>query len=142
MMTPRHRLADSADTKEKCSLLFGFARDRFLLKRKGHFSLVFCPPSIRAGGGTGLNLISQRKSWNFYPALSFALVLGRPKPPFRFSFSQTERERKQAGKNSFPPTPSLFARLLGLRPQNFSADGRRDIFILQIFFQQVADQHL
>jgi len=34
-----------------------------------------------------------------------------PKPPFRFSFSQTERERKQTGKNSFPPTPSLFARL-------------------------------
>ena len=26
------------------------------------------------------------------------------------SFSQTERERKQAGKNSFPPTPFLFAR--------------------------------
>ena len=33
--------------------------------------------------------------------------------------SQTERERKQAGKNSFPPTPSLFARLLGLRPEIF-----------------------
>ena len=75
--------------------------------------MVFCLPSIQAGGGTGLNLISQRKSG--IP----------PKPPFRFSFSQTERERKQAGKNSFPPTPFLFARLLGLRPQNFSA-GRRD----------------
>jgi len=35
--------------------------------------------------------------------------------------------KARAGKNSFPPTPSLFARLLGLRPQNFSADGRRDI---------------
>ena len=31
MRTPRHRLADSANTKEKCSLLFGFARDQFLL---------------------------------------------------------------------------------------------------------------
>ena len=51
MRTPRHRLASLGDTKEKCSLLFGFARDQFLLKRKGHFSLVFCPPSIRAGGG-------------------------------------------------------------------------------------------
>src|SRR3989344_8019082 len=51
MRTPRHRLADSADTKEKCSLLLGFARDQFLLKRKGRFSLVFCPPSIRTGGG-------------------------------------------------------------------------------------------
>ena len=61
---------------------------------------MFCLPSIRAGGGTGLNLISQRKSG--IP----------PKPPFRFSFAQTERERKQAGKNSFPPTPFLFARLL------------------------------
>jgi len=77
--------------------------------------VVFCLPSIQAGGGTVLNLISQRKSG--IP----------PKPPFRFSFSQTERERKQAGKNSFPPTPFLFARLLWLRPQNFSADGRRDI---------------
>jgi hypothetical protein len=63
-----------------------------------NFFAVFCLPSIRAGVGTGLNLISQRK--NGIP----------PKPPFRFSFSQTERERKQAGKNSFPPTPFLFAR--------------------------------
>ena len=84
--------------------------------------MVFCPPSIRAGGGTGLNLISQRKSG--IP----------PKPPFRFSFAQTERGRKQAGKNSFPPTPFLFARLLGLRPQNFSA-GRRDYLkFLSLFY--------
>jgi hypothetical protein len=46
-----------------------------------------------------------------------------PKPPFRSSLAQTERERKQAGKNSFPPTPFLFARLLGLRPPNFRTDG-------------------
>jgi len=60
-------------------------------------------------------------------AVRFLYSLGRggipPKPPFRFSVAQTEREWKQAGKNSFPPTPFLFARLLGLRPQNFSADG-------------------
>ena len=31
MRTPRHRLAPLGDTKEKCSLLFGFARDQFLL---------------------------------------------------------------------------------------------------------------
>jgi len=40
MNQPRHP-PSTADTKEKCSLLFGFARDQFLLKRKGHFSLVF-----------------------------------------------------------------------------------------------------
>ena len=57
---------------------------------------MFCLPSIQAGGGAVHNLISQRKSG--IP----------PKPPFRFSFSQTERERKQSGKNSFPPTPFLF----------------------------------
>ena len=73
----------------------------------------------KQGGGTGLILIWQEKSG--IP----------PKPPFRFSFAQTERERKQAGKklvlslskDSFPPTPFLFARLLGLRPQNFWTDG-------------------
>jgi len=43
-----------------------------------------------------------------------------PTPPFRHALAQ-----KQVGKNSFPPTPFLFARLLGLRPQNFSA-GQRD----------------
>jgi len=52
---------------------------------------VFCLPSIQAGGGTGLILIEQEKSG--IP----------PKPPFRFSLAQTGRERKQAGKNSFPP---------------------------------------
>jgi len=61
---------------------------------------VSCLPSVQAGGGAGLILIWQEKSG--IP----------PKPPFRFSLAQTERERKQAGKNSFPPTPSLFARLL------------------------------
>ncbi|PIS30309.1 hypothetical protein COT42_03295 [Candidatus Saganbacteria bacterium CG08_land_8_20_14_0_20_45_16] len=58
--------------------------------------------------------------------------------PFRFSFSQTERERQaRAGKNSFPPTPFLFARLLGLRPQNFSADFRLDIRWSQFFIIQI-----
>ena len=80
-------------------------------KSKEYFSVVSCLPSIQAGGGTGLILIEQRKSG--IP----------PNPPFRFSFAQTGRERKQAGKNSFPPTPFLFARLLGLRPQNFRTDG-------------------
>jgi len=47
-----------------------------------------------------------------------------PQTPFRFSLAQTGRERQaRAGKNSFPQTPFLFARLLGLRPQNFLADG-------------------
>src|SRR3989338_8475620 len=43
----------SADTKKKkCSLHFGFARARFFLKKeRTFFFLVFCPPSIRAGGG-------------------------------------------------------------------------------------------
>jgi len=50
----------SADTREKCSLLFGFAHDQFLLKRKGYFSLVFCPPSIRAGGGTNVDLVLRK----------------------------------------------------------------------------------
>src|SRR3989344_602499 len=64
MRTPRHRLADSADTKEKCSLLFGFVRDQFLLKRKGYFSLVFCPPSIRAGSGA---TILSARAWRNSP---------------------------------------------------------------------------
>jgi len=35
----------------------------------------------------------------------------------------TQNER--AGENSFPPTPFLFARPLGLRPEKFLASGRR-----------------
>src|SRR3989338_1372815 len=51
----------SADTKEKCSLLFGFARPRFfLLKGKGHFSLVFCPRSFWAGGGTNADSVLRK----------------------------------------------------------------------------------
>ncbi len=64
MRTPRHRLASLGNPKEKCSLLFGFARDQFLLKRKGHFSLVFCPPSIRAGGGA---TILSARAWRNSP---------------------------------------------------------------------------
>jgi len=78
--------------------------------------VVFCPPSIRAGGGTGLNLISQRKS---------GIPPQTPLPLFLFSNGTGTEAVGQ--KNSFPPTPFLFARLLGLRPQNFSA-GRRDYY--------------
>jgi len=39
--------------------------------------------------------------------------------------AKKEAAKARTGKNSFPSTPFLFARLLGLRPQNFSA-GRRD----------------
>ncbi len=53
---------------------------------------------------------------------SFLISLGHggipPTPPSRHVPAQ-----KQTGKNSFPPTPSLFASLLWLRPKNFSADG-------------------
>jgi len=46
-----HRDGNSADTKGKCSLLFGFARDHFFLKIwKEHFSLVSAE-ALRGGGG-------------------------------------------------------------------------------------------
>src|SRR3990170_549033 len=50
----RHCLASLGNPKKKkCSLLFGFARDPFFLKmERTFFFLGFCPPSIRAGGGT------------------------------------------------------------------------------------------
>src|SRR3989344_8854641 len=57
----RHCLASLGNPKKKkCSLLFGFARDPFLLKRKGNFSLVFCPPSIRAGGGANAGSVLRK----------------------------------------------------------------------------------
>jgi len=61
----------------------------------------------RAGGGCGLFLYSLRHGG--IP----------PKPPFRHASAQ-----KQACKNSFPPTPFLFARLLET-PSDFF--GRRDL---------------
>src|SRR3990167_8239705 len=43
MRTRRHRLANSADTKKKCSLLFGFARDQFFLKMERAFFFGVLP---------------------------------------------------------------------------------------------------
>jgi len=43
------------------------------------------------------------------------------------TFFEQIPNKEAGGQKSLPPTPFLFARLLGgLRPQNFSADGRRD----------------
>ena len=58
--SPRHCLRSARQHRKKCSLLSGFARDQFLLKRKGYFSLMFCPPSIRAGGGTNADSVLQK----------------------------------------------------------------------------------
>ena len=51
----------SATPKKNVSCSLDLAVVKFLLKRKGHFSLVFCPPSIRAGGGT-----MRTKFWQNY----------------------------------------------------------------------------
>ena len=96
MRTPRHRLADSADTKEKCSLLFGFARDQFLLKRKGHFSLVFCPSSIRAGGGTNADSV--------LPKLFFGERIWQNTRLIFFEFGCRKWKRRGLGRN-FPFAP-------------------------------------
>ena len=96
-----------------CSFHFARAGFLFLLMKRVFFCGVL--PSKYSG------------RWRNWPHFDLAREKrNSPQPPFRFSLAQTERERKQAGKNSFPPAPSLFARMLGLRPQNFSADGRRD----------------
>ena len=93
-----------------CSFHFARAGFLFLLMKRVFFCGVL--PSKYSG------------RWRDWPQFDFAKEKrNSPKPPFRFSFAQTERERKQAGKNSFPQPPSLFARLLGLRPQNFWTDG-------------------
>ncbi|ROL59313.1 hypothetical protein D9V87_05920 [Bacteroidetes/Chlorobi group bacterium MS-B_bin-24] len=42
----------------------------------------------------------------------------------RFPPLPRHRRGKQAGKNSFPPTPFLFARPLGLRPEKFFGERR------------------
>ena len=61
------------------------------------------------GGGSGLYLSQEHGG---IP----------PKPPFRHVLAGTGREQKQAGKNSFPPTPPLRA-CLGFAPKTF---GRTD----------------
>ncbi len=66
MNQPRHP-PSTADTKEKCSLLFGFARNQFLLKRKGHFSLVFCPQYF----GQVAGLMRTRFCQNYFPGKGF-----------------------------------------------------------------------
>jgi len=99
-------------TTEKYSLLFSFCARRFFSSKRKRVFFCGVLPSKYSG------------RWQGWPHFDLAREKrNSPKPPFRFSLAQTERERKQAGKNSFPPTPFLFARLLGLRPQNFSASG-------------------
>ena len=89
----------SADTKEKCSLLFGFARDQFLLKRKGHFSLVFCPPSIRAGGGTNADEVLRK--------LFFGERISQNTRLLFFEFGCCKRRRRGLGRN--PPLAPLIS---------------------------------
>src|SRR3989344_3485788 len=89
----------SADTKEKCSLLFGFARDQFLLKRKGHFSLAFCPPSIRAGGGTNADSVLRKLFFGERVSQNPRLIF--------FEFGSRKRRRRGLGRN--PPLAPLFS---------------------------------
>ena len=62
--------------------------------------MVFCLPSIQAGGGAYFILISQRKSG--IP----------PNPPSAFPCSNGTGT-EAGGQKFLPPTPFLFARLLG-----------------------------
>ena len=97
-------LAPLATPQKNTLYSFHFARPRFflLLMKRVFFCGVL--PSKYSG------------KWRDWPHFDFAREKRNspPKTPFRFSLAQTERERKQAGKNSFPPTPFLFARLLAL----------------------------
>jgi len=94
-------------TQKNTLCSFHFARARFLfLLMKRVFSAVFCLPSIQAGGGTGLNLISQRKSG--IP----------PNPPSAFPL--LKRNGNGSRRAKIPsPNPLPFARLLGLCPKTF-----------------------
>ena len=87
----------SADTKEKCSLLVGFARDQFFLKRKGHFSLAFCPPSIRAGGGTNADSVLRKLFFGERISQNTRLIF--------FEFGSRKRRRRGLGRN--PPLAPL-----------------------------------
>jgi len=58
---------------------------------------------------------AKQFSFNFlyFARTLFSFKRKRFPPPARL------RRAEQAGKNSFPQTPFLFARLLGLRPEIF-----------------------
>ena len=85
--------------KEKCSLHFGFTRDQFLLKRKGHFSLVFCPPSIRAGGGTNADSVLRKLFFGERISQNTRLIFSE--------FGSRKRRRRDLGRN--PPLAPLFS---------------------------------
>jgi hypothetical protein len=59
--------------------------------------LVFCPPSIRAGGGAGLLFLQEHGG---IP----------PTPPFRHALVGTDGS---PAKSFLPPTPSTFCLLAG-----------------------------
>src|SRR3989338_2123914 len=80
------------------SLAFFILRGgNFFLKRKGHFSLVFCPPSIRAGGGTNADSVLPK---HFFWGKGF----GKTSADFGFR----KRRRRGLGRNP-PLSPSVFS---------------------------------
>ena len=94
-----HALASTPATpKEKHSLLFGFARDQFLLKRKGHFLLVFCPPSIRAGGGANADEVLRKLFFGERISQNTRLIF--------FEFGCRKWKRRGLGRN-FPFAPLI-----------------------------------
>ncbi|OGZ03383.1 MAG: hypothetical protein A2430_00860 [Candidatus Liptonbacteria bacterium RIFOXYC1_FULL_36_8] len=112
MNQPRHRPAESRRTP-KIFLAFriclpalptgkqavGRACDQFFLKRKGHFSLVFCPRSFWAGGGT--NAVSVLRKLFFGERISQNTRL------IFFEFGSRKRRRRGLGRN--PPLAPLFS---------------------------------
>src|SRR3990167_6609115 len=62
MNQPHHRSLRSRVPQKMFSAFLILREGGFFLKRKGHFSLVFCPPSIRAVRGASI----RTKFWQNY----------------------------------------------------------------------------
>src|SRR3989344_3211777 len=69
---PRHRLASLGNPKEKCSLLFGFARARFFLKKESTFFFGVLPVKIFGQCG-GAKCNDETKQNYFCGRKGFAL---------------------------------------------------------------------
>src|SRR3989344_4049509 len=85
--------------QRKMFLAFRICARPISSKKEGHFSLAFCPPSIRAGGGANADSVLRKLFFGERISQNTRLIF--------FEFGCRKRRRRGLGRN--PPLAPLFS---------------------------------